>query len=179
MLFYVHHKVSLEKTCSQSSCRALVTFSHIGHVTPPIEANSNQVNLLWGAFLEHFLHVSFSGSDGIRSQLGFGVGKSGVEKCRQEWWWQAWRRGRQLKWEGGGSKAEPEPKLLRGSPQPYQSTILPSWLGWTTGIHQRNYVICKNNYEELILNANHSSPLNVFIIRTYFSNGLLCLHICS
>lgn len=46
MLFYVHHKVSLEKTCSQSSCRALVIFSHIGHVTPPIEANSNQVNLL-------------------------------------------------------------------------------------------------------------------------------------
>lgn len=59
MLFYVHHKVSLEKTCSQSSCRALVTFSHIGHVTPPIEANSNQANLLWGAFLSTFYMFLF------------------------------------------------------------------------------------------------------------------------
>lgn len=178
MLFYVHYKVSLEKTCSQSSCRALVAFSHIGHVTPLIEANFNQENLLWGAFLEHFLLVSSSGSDGIKSHVGFGVGKSGAEKSRQEWRWQAWRRGRQLKWRVGPPRQNLNLNYSE-SAQPSQSTVLPSWLGWTRGIHQRNYVIHKYYYEELILNANHLSPLNVFIIRTYFWNRLFCPYICS
>lgn len=75
--------------------------------------------------------------------------------------------------KGGGSRAEPEPKLLRGS-EPNGPTVLPLWLGSTRGIHQRNYVIWKYYYEGLILNANHLSPLNVFIIRMYFSNGLFC-----
>lgn len=53
--------------------------------------------------------------------------------------------------ERGGSRAESEPKLLRGSPQPNGPTVLPPWLGSTRGIHQRNDVIHKYYYEELIL----------------------------
>lgn len=81
--------------------------------------------------------------------------------------------------EYGGSRAESESKLPRGSPQPNGPSVLPPWFGLTRGIHQSNYVIRKHYYEELILNENHLSPLNVFIIRTYFSSELLCPYTCS
>lgn len=81
--------------------------------------------------------------------------------------------------ECGGSRAESESKLPRGSPQPNGPSVLPPWFGLTRGIHQSNYVIRKRYYEELILNENPLSPLNVFIIRTYFSSELLCPYTCS
>lgn len=107
-----------------------MTFSH---VTPSIEANSSQVKLLQGAFLEHFLLVSSSVSDGTKSHVGTGVGKSGVEKSPK---WAGvmvagLEEGQAAEMEGGGSaraKAEPEPKLRRGSPQPNGPTALPSRL---------------------------------------------------
>lgn len=61
--------------------------------------------------------------------------------------------GQAAEMKGGGSRAETESKLLRGS-ESNGPTVLPSWLGSTRGIHQRNYVIWNYYYEELILNAN-------------------------
>lgn len=63
--------------------------------------------------------------------------------------------GQAAEMKGGGSRAEPELKLLRESPQPNGPTVFSPWLGLTRGIHQRNYVICKYYYEELILNKNN------------------------
>lgn len=64
-------------------------------------------------------------------------------------------KGQGAEMEGGGSRAEPEPKLLRESPQPNGPIVFPPWLGLIRGIHQRNYMICKYYYEELILNENN------------------------
>jgi len=79
----------------------------------------------------------------------------------------------------GGAKAEPEPKLLGGSPL---SNGLKTFLrGWDRGrgTRQRSFVIHKSYCDKLILKVKHLSNFNVFIIRTYLSNGLLCPYTCS
>lgn len=143
MLFYVHHKVSLEKPCSQSSCRALVTFSHIGRVIPPIEANSNQVNLLWDTFVEHlFLLQSVMVLKVIK--VGIGVGRSSVEKSPKKAGVIVadLQEGQAAEMEGGGSarsRAQLEPKLFRGFPSPVAPQLITKEITWSARITRKSW----------------------------------------